>query len=137
MANYDCVVRTNYFHVKDANAFEEFMNTVYGTDEINIFKKNDMYGFGCYGTIGGILISDNEDDEEYSYDEFINKLQTHVIEDEAIIIMEAGNEKLRYVLGSVCVITSHKIKYMDTMDLAIDIARELLNNDSYETQLSY
>lgn len=139
MANYNCTIRTNYFHVKDGNAFEDFMNTVYGEDEITVFKEGDMYGFGCYGSISGVMNSkDEENDEcEASYDEFIDGLQKHVSEDDAIIIMEAGNEKLRYVLGSVCVITSHKIKYMDTMDLALDIAKELLNNKEYVTQLDY
>lgn len=139
MANYECAIRTNYFHVNDGNAFEEFMNTVYGEDKIYIFKKGDMYGFGCYGGISGLMNSkDEEDDEcESSYNEFIDGLQKHVVEGDSVIIMEAGNEKLRYVLGSVCVVTSNKIKYMDTMDLAIDIARELLSNESYEIQLDY
>lgn len=135
MANYNCTIRTNYFHVKDVNAFEEFMDTVYSEDQVYIFRKDDMYGFGCYGSIHGVLINDEE--PEVPYDEFINGLQKHVAEGDSVIIMEAGNEKLIYVLGSVCVITSNKIKYMDTMDLAIDIARELLNNKSYSSQLDY
>ena len=29
MANYNCTIRTNYFHVKDNKKFEEFMSHVY------------------------------------------------------------------------------------------------------------
>ena len=33
MANYYCVIRTNYFHVKNETAFKEFMARVEGTEE--------------------------------------------------------------------------------------------------------
>ena len=33
MANYECAVRTNYFHVKDAGRFREFMKNVCGSED--------------------------------------------------------------------------------------------------------
>ena len=30
MANYCCTIRTNYFHVKDEDAFRQMMSRVYG-----------------------------------------------------------------------------------------------------------
>ena len=32
MANYESVTRSNYFHVKDEDAFSKFMDTVSGDD---------------------------------------------------------------------------------------------------------
>lgn len=32
MADYACVLRSNYFHVKDEESFRAFMNTVSGED---------------------------------------------------------------------------------------------------------
>lgn len=116
--------------------FEDFMKTVYGEDEVFMFKKGDMYGFGCYGEIMGIRNPEDENEDEYDspYDAFIDGLQKHVTDNDAVIIMEFGNEKLRHISGTVGVITSKKVKYMDTTDLAMDIAKKLLNNKNYETQ---
>lgn len=138
MEKHNFVMRTNYFHVKDANAFKEFMNRVYGENEIHIFKKDDMYGFGCYGGISGVMNSENKENDECepSYNEFINGLQKHVSDNDAIIIMQIAHKELIYVIGGIYVVTSINIKFMDTTSMAIDIARELLNNENYSTQFA-
>ena len=38
MANYECVSRTNYFHVKDAELFREFMDTVINDEVISYME---------------------------------------------------------------------------------------------------
>lgn len=70
MANYNCTIRTNYFHVKDNKKFEEFMSNVYGED-LKVFNGidsngNQTYGFGCYGGISGYFNSkeDYADNDE-------------------------------------------------------------------------
>ena len=83
MANYECAVRTNYFHVKDEIAFKELMGKVVcSEDGLDIFERKDekgmtMYGFGCYSSIMGIA-TEGEDKDEYSYDKFIDELQKNV-----------------------------------------------------------
>ena len=63
MANYNCTVRTNYFHVKDPEKFREFMNHVYGSeDSIDLWEEKDsggnpVFGFGVYGGISGLRSS--------------------------------------------------------------------------------
>lgn len=138
MADYNCTIRTNYFHVKDGSAFEKFMKRVYGINKINIFKKDDMYAFGCYGNIDGYIEDINNEEEVLdAYSNFIEGLQKHICDNDAIIIMEVGNEKLNYVAVNVSVITSKKIKCKNIMDLALDTSRELLKNKDYTTQLDY
>lgn len=146
MANYSCAIRTNYFHVKDNEAFEEFMSHVYAED-LDVFHKvdnkgNKLYGFGCYGGISGYFNSEESyenDDEAWdnAYDNFIDGLARHVAEDEAILIFESGNEKLRYVVGSVAVITSKGYQYKDITDMGIKMARQMLGNPDYTTQCDY
>lgn len=143
MANYLCTIRTNYFHVKDNESFEEFMTHVYAED-LNIFtgtdsKGNKTYGFGGYGYINGYFDNEEDADEawDHAYDRFIEGLQKHVAEDDAILIFEAGNEKLRYVVGSVSVITSDGYKYKEITDIGLATAREMLGNSNYETQCEY
>lgn len=146
MANYCCVYRTNYFKVKDNEKFKEFMTHVYAED-LEIFHKkdengNELYGFGGYGGISGYFNNENEyedSDEAWdnAYDNFIDGLAKQVAEDDAILLFEVGNEKLRYVVGSVAVITSKEYEYRDITNVGVEIAKQMLNNPNYNTQCTY
>ena len=146
MANYCCVYRTNYFKVKDNEKFKEFMTHVYAED-LEVFHKkdengNELYGFGGYGGISGYFNNENEyedSDEAWdnAYDNFIDGLAKQVAEDDAILLFEVGNEKLRYVVGSVVVITSKAYEYRDITNVGVEIAKQMLNNPNYDTQCSY
>lgn len=146
MANYCCVYRTNYFKVKDNGKFKEFMTHVYAED-LEVFNKkdengNELYGFGGYGGISGYFNNENEyedSDEAWdnAYDNFIDGLAKQVAEDDAILLFEVGNEKLRYVVGSVVVITSKAYAYRDITDVGVEIAKQMLNNPNYNTQCTY
>ena len=142
MANYNCAIRTNYFRVKDADKFKAFMSEVYGSeDEIEVFEKPDKngvtrYGFVCYGGICGVC-SMNEDCEDSSYDLFVEGLQQYVADDDAIILFESGNEKLRSLIGSAVVITSKEYRYMRIEDFAISEAAKTLNNPKLTTEVAY
>lgn len=147
MANYNCSIRTNYFHVKDAEKFREFMNHVLGSeDNIDLWEKTDnsgcpVFGFGCYGSILGYVENADEEAEDFdadiAYDAFIDGLSCHVAEDDAIIIFESGNEKLRYVVGSATVITNKDVKYLDIQHLAVEMAGKLLKNPGFDTACEY
>ena len=148
MANYCCTVRTNYFHVNDEEGFLSFMKRVYGyEDSVDVWTEDDgngghKFGFGCYGGIGGLrseMFNDDDDDEndEDTYDDFIFGLQQYVADDDAILIFEAGNEKLRYVIGSVTIITKTKYEYRDIMQIGSEIGRQLLGNPNWKTQCDY
>ena len=146
MANYCCAYRTNYFKVKDNEKFKEFMTHVYAED-LEVFHKkyengNELYGFGGYGGISGYFNNKNEyedSDEAWdnAYDNFIDGLAKQVAEDDAILLFEVGNEKLRYVVGSVAVITSKGYEYRDITDVGVEMAKQMLNNPNYDTQYAY
>lgn len=144
MANYYCVIRTNYFHVKNETAFKEFMARVEGTEEaISLWEEKDshgqtVFGFGVYGAISGVRNSDDDEDmDETAYDEFIDGLQEFVAEDDAIIIMEAGHENLRYVIGSATIVTSKSYKHINITDRAKEAAADMLGNPQWDTTCSY
>jgi hypothetical protein len=137
MANYNCVVRTNYFHVKDAEAFEGFMEHVHGDDLELFYEKDGSYGFGGYGSIYGYVENVDDDDCEESYDDMIKGLQTHLADGDAIIITEVGFEKLRYLVGLVTVITQSDCKTRSLDGMGLDLAKLLLNDPNYNTQMDY
>ena len=143
MANYFCTIRTNYFHVKDDNAFRQMMSRVYGCeDNVELWEEKDkdgrtVFGFGTYGGISGLRDLDDDIVDDSSYDDFIDQLQAFVADDDAIIILESGNEKLRYVVGFATIITSSDYKYMDITNLAIEQAEKMLCNPSWQTRCEY
>ena len=143
MANYCCTIRTNYFHVKDEAEFRSLMEQVYGSeDSIEIWERSDdegqaTFGFGCYGGIAGIRDTDDDDLEETAFDRFLEKLQQCVAENDAVIILEAGSEKMRYVVGTALILTNKACEYLDIAELAEKRAAELLAIPSWKTKLVY
>lgn len=99
MANYESVTRSNYFHVKDEDAFSKFMDTVSG-DDMHCWSDKDedgntLHAFGCDGSIYGVPNGAEDND----FDLFLSELQKHIAPEDAVILMQSGHEKLRYVTG--------------------------------------
>lgn len=142
MANYECAMRTNYFHVKDEIAFKELMGKVVCTEgDVDIFERKDeksmtMYGFGCYGSIMGIS-AEGEDEDEYSYDKFIDELRKNIEPGDAIIIFEAGHEKLCSIGMYADVITSEGCNILNLEHMAVESAKNMLKNPDWETKCTY
>lgn len=159
MANYYGMTRTNYFHVKDVDRFREIINKTATADvigeELTIWppqKADDgtlLFSFGGYTSILGFeVLPDGVTEEEYNnnpydydveydYDAFAAALQEVVVPGDAIIIQEIGNEKLRYLVGDITIITSDDIRYMNIRDLSINLARKMLGNNNWDTKLEY
>lgn len=137
MANYECVSRTNYFHVKDAETFREFMDSVIA-DDLHLWEEKDndnntVFAFGCEGTIYGIP----DENGDSRLDLFFIKLQKHIADNDAVILMEAGHEKLRYVTGYATVVTRTDIQTLGIETFALEKAKEMLNNPDFETKTDY
>lgn len=142
MANYNCVVRTNYFHVKDVEAFKRVMDQVVGSeDEVSLWEENDQEGnpifaFGCYGGIAGLPNESDDEIDDDSYNRFTDELQKCVAENDAVIIMESGHEKIWYVTGSAFIITSNDTKYLDVETLALEATKKMVGTE-FVTRLDY
>lgn len=155
MANYNCVWRTNYFNVKDAEFFRQVMEMAKRTSEdLYIGEDPDgtfmLGGYGCPSFCPGWLddekvqdakellekIGMNDVDNEED-DIFFDVLQKCVADDDAILFKEGGAEKLRYVNLSAGIITSKSIEWIDIEKQMTETARKMLNNDSWETKLDY
>lgn len=149
MANYTCTVRTNYFRVKDPDEFRSFMARVYGReDAVTLWEEKSengtpLFAFGSYGGIGGLRGSaeneseDEVQDDDEAYDEFIAGLQHHIADDDAVIILEAGHEKMRYVIGCAEIVTSEAHEGLDMTSLVISKAAAMLNDPKWITKCEY
>lgn len=58
-------------------------------------------------------------------------------DDDAVIIFEAGGEKLNYVVGTAVIITSADHAYLDITRLAAAHASNLLGSPSWSTKCDY
>lgn len=144
MANYISTMRTNYFRVKDEAVFRDFMNHIQGCeDTVEVFERASedgtrYFGFGCYGGIFGYVDDDDDDlDYDIAYEKFFKMLHDIVAEDDAIILMEVGNEKLRYVTGYATIITTNDSRTIDLTNDAIELAGKMLGDSGYRTQVDY
>ena len=145
MANYYCKTRTNYFSVTDLEKFKQIIESCGATDAIKIFdgKQEDgsiKYGFYCEGNIHGLPDRDDDDnieDCDYNYDVFCEALQKILPDDDVIIITETGSLKMCYLTGYCFVITRNEYKCINLTDEAVKLARTLLKNPAFTTEMDY
>lgn len=138
MANYYGQARTNYFEVKDAEAFVEEMKNY----PVEVITKEEgektLYGFMDANHDGAGLSwstwDDEADDEiEINWIEIIRK---HVAPGWSAILMEVGSEKYRYLNAYALIVTESGYKEINLEDFAHDIAYKELGAEKV-TSVSY
>lgn len=135
MANYTCTSRTNYFRVTDEDAYAKLFANLISDDPIEDMSETRdgvlYHAFGCFSPVDFQV-----NDDENNMDTFARMLQQILPENEAFILLEAGNEKLRYIVGMATIITKTTIKCLSLEDIALETCRNILGND-FTTKMSY
>lgn len=98
MANYIPVWRSNYFKVKDDDAFKAWLETVPYCDATQeekgwVLLQDDIGEMGIPA-----FRYDEETDEDIEFD-LLDEIYPHLQEGEICIVQEIGFEKLRYLVG--------------------------------------
>lgn len=144
MANYYGSTRTNYFHVKDEQAFRDLMKHIVSWDgNIEIWDDrkdangNQLFAFGGYASIAGYQEDLDDTDHDPDYNEFIYRLSECVADGDAAIIFEVGQEKLRYLTADAIVVTSTGTETIDLTSEAITKGCDLLKNQYWHTICAY
>lgn len=101
MANFYGEARTNYFHVKDEEAFLKAMEDVPGIDIQSDANGFVILGDDCDGY--NTWYKWSIDDEELDIPQMVAE---HLADGEVAIFMEVGHEKLRYLSGSAVAVNS-------------------------------
>ena len=141
MANYNATVRTNYFSVNDETALRNLIKASRAAeDQLSLFERKQddgttKFGFGCQSHILGA--PDPNDSNKLNTEYLWECLQGLVADDDAVIVTEIGNEKLRHITAFSIVITKKEIQTIDISTTAVDLARKLLNNPNYCTEMDY
>ena len=145
MANYNAVVRTNYFEVTDEERYQKLYARLTSEDNICDFTEQTkdgrtVHGFGAYATIQFTPSDVNEDDEDYDlcgiYD-FAKELQEILPDGEAFVCMEAGYENLRYVTGFGTVATNKAMYFADMHDILSKCVKEMTNDTAKPHTLKF
>lgn len=142
MADFIGCARTNYFKVKDMDAFKAILSRIVSEEKIELFVNDtnpELVGFGCSAPIYGILPQgcECEEDADTNMDDLVAELQNVVSDDDAIIITEVEREKLNYVAGGAYIITSKGSRYCNIQNIAIQTAQEMLGHPMWETECNY
>ena len=117
MANFEEKVTSNFFKVKDSKLF---INEI-EEKQIECFfeqKHDDNERFAVVSYDG--LITTDENDEDFEYDDFIKLIQNHICDDEIVVVKSIGNEKLRYLTADVSIVSKEKIEYIDFKQIIKD-----------------
>ena len=129
MANFEEKVTSNFFKVKDSKLF---INEI-EEKQIECFferKHNDNERFAVVSYDG--LITTDENDEDFEYDDFIKLIQNHICDDEIVVVKSIGNEKLRYLTADVSIVSKEKIEYIDFKQIIKDKLINEYNLDDEE-----
>jgi hypothetical protein len=135
MANYYASCRTNYFKVKDDEAFENAMSEIPGVE-----VTTDAAGYGLLGDdpdgAGWPGWYMDDDDNEIEVDIY-QAVAEHLVDGEVAIFMESGAEKLRYIVGfAVAVNNKGEIKALGLNDI-YKMAKELTDRPDDITVAEY
>lgn len=142
MANYEATTRSNYFRVKDAAAFEAWC-TKYGvsfwTRQPAATPNVKEYAITADSGDGSGWPSQRWDDnsEDWEDVDFTTELAAHLAPDNIAILLEIGNDKLRYLVGMATAI--HPDGRTATVSLAdiYDRAQAMFGADVTITEASW
>lgn len=136
MATYTSVVRSNYFIVKDREAFQAWLDRFEDVEHIEDTTPDGtkLDGFlidsGC-GIPDYYYTDDYETEDEEEVD-FLGVLVTHLTKGEVAVIIELGQEGMRYLGGMAWAINSEGVtKEINLSDSIYKEAKTIGNLRSY------
>ena len=126
MANYCSSARTNYFRVKDVDAFNAWAKEYEDNYRVEVVDKEDTFAILFDGESG--IPNSREVDGDYDDIDFMDELSNHRADDEVAILHESGAEKLRYINGFAIAINNKAERRVISLDDIYVHAKELGKN---------
>lgn len=125
MANYYGFGRTNYFEVKDLEAFVAEVSAI---PNIEAYGEGNRFCLLSNSEDGFVWSSYDEETEEDTEVDWADIFTRHLADGSVAIVMEIGNEKLRYLSG-VAVAYNNKGESRDiSLENIYTLAEELGEN---------
>ncbi|CEJ88092.1 conserved hypothetical protein [Hyphomicrobium sp. GJ21] len=144
MANYYATTRSNYFRVKDEAAFKAWC----GDLSLDWWTKQFDGQEGTFFAVSADTSSgwpssrfvqdpndpDVEDDEEV---DLTTELAKHLDPRDAAVLIEIGNEKLRYLCGYATAVTADGREHSISLSTICEEAAEAFGPDINVTEATY
>lgn len=124
MANYIPMARSNYFRVKDVEAFKQFIEDV-GLEPIESLHEatgETLWGFMDESGEIGIPVYNRATDSDI---DFPTELAAHLVAGEVAVIIEIGWEKYRYLVGQAIAVNSAGMTSVVTLQDIYEQAKAL------------
>lgn len=120
-------VNGEWLWVPIQNPDPETIGKMYVCDAI---EKEDEYEIHTCNEESDVILDDD------CMLEFYQELQKILPDQEAMILMEVGNEKLRYVVGLATIVTNKEIRFVNMEDVALKTVKSMIGED-FTTQIDY
>lgn len=133
MANYYATTRSNYFRVKDAKAFEAWCRR----RGIEFWTQDTSDICICYAISGNETGWPYYDPEKGDAINLPAEIASHLDPRDAAILLEIGNEKLRYIVGSATAIHPDGTIVCIKLDDIYEEAEEVFGPDVTITGAEY
>jgi len=132
MANYQPYARTNYFQVKDPEAFKVFVNKLCDFEIIEKQLNGETkYAIMPNNECGWSICEILDEDAKYIEIDIVREVSKYLLEDEVAIFQEIGHDNMRYLFGiSIAVNSKGEYRIINLNDI-YEIARCLGKNITY------
>lgn len=131
MTNWYGAARSNYFEVKDAEAFKQWVDN---TPSLGYWQNGDSFAiYSDCPDSGGWPSGRYERVEEVDDDDFTedwvdidlpDELSKHLTEGQVAVLMEAGAEKLRFISGWAVAVNHEGKTVMVSLSNIYDLAEK-------------
>lgn len=141
--------RTNYFKVKDRDAFARLVQNLIADNGENVFlitNKNEEVGFCADGIVYGVKQPNDGSNPDYDGDDIdydamqydmVKQIQELLAPGHACIISNISYDNLRSINGTALVITEDGMTTISMQKQALIIARSMLCNSEYNPDMTY
>lgn len=116
MADMYGAVRSNWFEVKDVEAFRAwFEESCHFGYEVELWFEGNRAAFGGHEQYPSAWPRYQDDDDVHDYDleYFAELVRPHLADGEEFRVLAAGNEKLRYVNATHLIVTHEAVTFAD------------------------
>ncbi|WP_353645731.1 hypothetical protein [Mesorhizobium sp. WSM2239] len=136
MANWYGTCRSNYVHVKNPTAFANWIDQF----EAKLIEKDGRFGFYSENEYGDLPTLWEHPETFEELDEpmsILDKIHEHLVENEVLVVMEAGAEKVRYVSGWALAIHSSGERVELHLHDIYKLAQDEFGGDAQITEATY
>ncbi len=129
MANYYTYSKTNYFRVTDSEELKRIVKTL---PDAEVDEVAD--GRFCIYSYDSLTEAYDEHGEVLECCP-LTMIANVLPDDEAVVILEIGHEKLRYLHAGVIIVTNKGIKYLSFLESTKDAIMDMLNVTAHNVDL--